>query len=115
MKNLANINLEIELIKREANLILTKNDNNKDEILAQLISIRNESKLFGKPTESYLEWYSDQMGNNLPHSSSGSFLTAVTDMDNFIYAIEGMDDTELSIEEYDMIESIFKNEIFTIR
>jgi hypothetical protein len=55
----------------------------------------------------YIDWLLENKDNTLPATSSGSFLTALTDIDNFIAAVVNLIDRELTDDEVETAESIF--------
>ena len=55
----------------------------------------------------YIDWLLENKDNTLPFTSSGSFLTALTDIDNFIAAVINLIDRELTAHEIVFAESIF--------
>ena len=55
----------------------------------------------------YIDWLLENKDNTLPFMSSGSFLTALTDVDNFISGVQNIIGRDVTDEEYDYSESIF--------
>ena len=61
----------------------------------------------------FIEWLEDNKSNALPEQSSGSFYTALTDIDNFISLLDTHNYSDYFIEEnYDEIKAIFKGIVF---
>ena len=55
-----------------------------------------------------MEWIKEEQTNTLPNASSGSFLTALTDIDGL------MNIFERAIEEFEDEDEDFYNEVFTL-
>jgi Holliday junction resolvase RusA-like endonuclease len=55
----------------------------------------------------YIDWLLDNKDNTLPFTSSGSFLTALTDIDNFMAAVVNLIDRELTDDDAQTAEVIF--------
>jgi hypothetical protein len=55
----------------------------------------------------YIDWLLENKDNTLPFTSSSSFLTALTDIDNFMAAVVNLIDRELTDDEVETAESIF--------
>ena len=60
-----------------------------------------------------IEWLEDNENNTLPEQSSGSFYTALTDIDNFISLLETHNFRSWFLEDYyDEIKAIFDGIVF---
>lgn len=61
----------------------------------------------------FIEWLDDNESNTLPEQSSGSFYTALIDIDNFFSLMETHNYLDGFIDDhYDEIQSIFKGIVF---
>jgi hypothetical protein len=61
----------------------------------------------------FIEWLEDNESNTLPEQSSGSFYTALIDIDSFFSLLDTHNYSDYFIEEnYDEIKAIFKGIVF---
>jgi len=59
----------------------------------------------------YIDWLLENKDSTLPFTSSGSFLTALTDIDNFIAGVENLIGREVTDDEWEYSEQILHEKL----
>jgi len=105
------IRYEIAIIKLEKIAVENLTESNGAATISRLIEIRLKSSFAPVINwKAYIEWITNQVfENKLPENSSGSFFTAMTDIDNFISGLSLEDESE---ELYNFATELFKKEIY---
>lgn len=115
IKVLQTINKEMSVVRQLLELHSQMTDKNKPKILAQMIEMaRTAPSAERNPFEWQVEWMIDQAYNNdLPNQSSGSWRTALCDIDSIAQSI--LDDEHERYEDhYSMLETAYKKIIAPI-
>lgn len=84
----------------------------KDTFVQNLYVLQNSSEKF-PVNEGWVEWIEMNLENQLPNSSSGSFFTALTDIDGLLSALGMEEDIYTQEEYYDMVN--YHQEMFVYR
>ena len=111
---LFNIELEVALAAKHVELYkehLTGAFNFEAMVLKMVEEIFEHNVADKWNIPAFIEWTMSNKDNSLPFESSGSFMTALKDVDNFISHIESwiQDRREITEDDYEKIEELYKN------
>ena len=104
------IRVELEILVKEIAVAKSLVEDNKSKVYGEMVMLREQSPSFqgndDTQKQGYFKWLMwNIFENELPPSSSGSFLTAIEDYDNNVAMLEGKD--EVTDEQYELFDRLW--------
>ena len=102
------IDMGHELLKYQSGAYDNEGWDNPEAVFIKVLTTMQEDSSIKGYEEAFKEFVENNMDNNLPNQSSGSFLNALIDLDGLLYSL-GYEDDQFTEEQYDAASEYYES------
>ena len=102
------IDMGHELLKYQSGGYDNEGWDNPEAVFVKVLTTMQEDSSIKGYEEAFKEFVENNMDNNLPNQSSGSFLNALIDLDGLLYSL-GYEDDQFTDEQYDAASEYYES------
>ena len=102
------IDMGHELLKYQSGGYDNEGWDNPEAVFVKVLTTMQEDSSIKGYEEAFKEFVENNMDNNLPNQSSGSFLNALIDLDGLLYTM-GYEDNKYTEEQYDAATEYYES------
>ena len=97
-----------ELLKYQSGAYDNEGWDNPEAVFVDVLTTMQEDSSIKGYEKAFKEFVENNMDNNLPNQSSGSFLNALIDLDGLLYSL-GYEDDQFTEEQYDAAAEYYES------